>query len=60
MAEIMTPVVRTFSEEQGILQKFGGEVAGETGVFFSGSITPVVLKRKNLPKRFWPAAHADT
>ena len=42
-----------------ILQKFGGEVAGETGVFFNGSITPVVLKRENLPARFHPAAHTD-
>ena len=60
MAEIMTSVVRTFSEEQGILQKFGGEVAGKTDVFFNGSITPVVLRRENLPERFWPAAHSDT
>ena len=31
-----------------ILQKFGGEIAGETSVFFNGSITPVVLRRDNL------------
>ena len=42
-----------------ILRKFGGEVAGETGVFFNGSITPVVLKRENLPSKFH-VVHADT
>ena len=42
-----------------ILQKFGGEVTGETDVFFNGSITPVVLRRENLPERFWAAAQAD-
>ena len=39
-----------------ILQKFGGEIAGETGVFFNGNITPVVLKRENLPPEFQTAA----
>ena len=43
-----------------LAQKFGGEVAGETGVFFNGRITPVVLKRENLPARFQPAMRADT
>lgn len=35
-----------------ILRKFGGEIAGETGVFFNSNITPVVLKRENLPAEF--------
>ena len=43
-----------------ILQKFGGEVTGEAGVFFNGNITPVVLKRENLPSRFRSALTTDT
>ena len=35
-----------------ILKKFGGEIVGETGVFFNGNITPVVLKKENLPPEF--------
>ena len=43
-----------------ILQKFGGEVTGEIGEFFNGSITPVMLKQENLPARFRPLIQADT
>lgn len=39
-----------------ILQKFGGEIAGKTEVFFKGNITPVVLKRENLPLKYQSAA----
>ena len=39
-----------------ILQKFGGEIAGKTEVFFKGNITPVVLKRENLPLEYQSAA----
>ena len=39
-----------------ILQKFGGKIAGKTEVFFKGNITPVVLKRENLPAEYQSAA----
>ena len=39
-----------------ILQKFGGEIAGKTEVFFKGNITPVILKRDNLPAEYQSAA----
>ena len=39
-----------------ILQKFGGEIAGKTEVFFKGNITPVVLKREHLPVEYQRAA----
>ena len=39
-----------------ILQKFGGEIAGKTEVFFKGNITPVILKRDNLPAEYQRAA----
>ena len=39
-----------------ILRKFGGEIAGKTEVFFIGNITPVVLKRENLPLEYQSAA----
>ena len=39
-----------------ILQEFGGEIAGKTEVFFKGNITPVVLKRENLPLKYQSAA----
>lgn len=39
-----------------ILQKFGGEIAGKTEVFFKGNITPVILKRDNLPLEYQSAA----
>ena len=52
-------VIRTDSRDATvhILRKFGGEIAGDTGVFFNGNITPVVLKKENLPPEFLPAAN---
>ena len=39
-----------------VLQKFGGEIAGKREVFFKGNITPVILKRDNLPAEYQSAA----
>lgn len=51
-------VIRTDSRDTTvhILRKFGGEITGKTEVFFKGNITPVVLKRENLPPEYQTAA----
>ena len=42
-----------------ILKRFGGEITGQPQTFFNGSITPVTLRRENLPREFLPLGKTE-